>query len=76
MNKNINVSQMHKVTLRNDFHNSQINVLGSVAAAIARFRDIDCNSSKSDRAWANKIRRGLCGAGDCCCGVIRGPQGD
>lgn len=53
---------MQKVTLRNDFHNSEVNVWAEQLP------------HETSPYQTKRIRRELCGMADCVCGSIRGPQ--
>ena len=49
------------VTLRNDFHNTTVDVRPSDAGRLSA-------------SQVRRVRRELCGIHDCRCGVVRGPQ--
>lgn len=57
---------MKKVTLTNDFHNSEVDVL-------VNFKDSKATLSPYQ---TKRVNRELCGVEDCRCGGARGPQGD
>jgi hypothetical protein len=52
-----------KITLRNDFHGTEVNI---------RANDGDILSTYQMR----RIEKKLCGMDECCCGIVRGPQRD
>ena len=51
---------MKKVTLKNDFHNTEVNVIPK--------------NGWLSRAQVLRVEQTLCGVSDCCCGVVRGLQ--
>jgi hypothetical protein len=53
-----------RVTLRNDFHNTEINV------------NVTDPKGYLSVAQTRRVKDALCGITDCCCGDVRGPQGD
>lgn len=59
------------VTLKNNFHNTEIRVRASSVVTLDLYRG---EGTKAQRATARRIRKALCGANDCTCGVVRGPQ--
>lgn len=73
-----------KVTLRNDFHGRQAVVRvpdsvvrGDESKAWAAWSWIQAGVFSGDvsrRRQYQRLHRALCGAGDCACGVVRGPQ--
>ena len=51
------------ITLRNNFHNSEVNV---------RIAEWGATLTESQ---AKRVRKELCGLSECTCGAVRGPQG-
>jgi hypothetical protein len=52
---------MKKVTLTNDFHNTEVTIIIPDSGELSRRQTLKVNST-------------LCGNPDCCCGTIRGSQ--
>jgi hypothetical protein len=52
---------MTKITLRNDFHNTEVNVV--------------LKGDTLTRNQMYRVKKALCGRDNCACGPIRGPQG-
>lgn len=59
------------ITLKNDFHGTEIKVRRKSAALLQAWRD---ELTPNDRRTVDRIRRKLCGAEGCTCGTVRGPQ--
>lgn len=52
------------IKLRNDFHGTSVQLLVQPIRQVAYLNDYQ---------W-DKCQQRLCGAADCCCGIVRGPQ--
>jgi hypothetical protein len=59
------------ITLKNNFHNTEIRVRASSVATLDLYRG---EGTKAQRATARRIRTKLCGSSSCTCGIVRGPQ--
>lgn len=60
--------------LRNDFHGRSV-VVRDVDRAMRVLGSYPGELTPAERALARRIRDRLCGAQDCTCGIVRGPQG-
>ena len=70
----------HKITLTNDFHNTEITVLSEYDTQSETWQHIQENihcyhasnaPTQAQRARYRKIKNALCGSDDCSCGTVR-----
>lgn len=71
---------MKKITLKNDFHNTEITVISDYDTARETWYHIQENihayragdaPTPAQKARYRRIFKALCGSDDCCCGVVR-----
>lgn len=60
------------IELLNDFHNTSVRVRGAVKRRT--FAGEQVGYISLNQRQATRVRAKLCGANDCTCGVVRGPQ--
>lgn len=66
-----------KITLRNDFHNTEVTILTSADSPREAWEEIQlgiCAHDPGSIRKARRIEKALCGMSDCRCGTVRGPQ--
>ena len=72
----MNKSKMHKITLSNRFHNTEVSILAPMGIdteveAWMWLQEQGYHFHSPRRSTYLRVRRVLCGMSDCSCGIVR-----